>query len=151
MRFNDAVIGVAAIVFGLVVVVHVQSYPDMGDGMPGPSLFPTVLGVLLMIAGAVQIPRGIKSRAPFVKRLPDFTARGVVNIAVTVLGVLFYIYASDFLGFLLTSFLAMFVPMLTLKGKFVLSALAASGATLCIYLIFCKMLLVPLPTGLFYF
>ncbi|MDR1377342.1 MAG: tripartite tricarboxylate transporter TctB family protein, partial [Synergistaceae bacterium] len=144
-------IGVAAVIFGLIVVVHVQSYPDMGDGMPGPSLFPTVLGVLIMLAGAVQIPRGMKSGAPFVKCLPDFTARGIVNIAITVLGVLFYVYASDFLGFILTSFCVMFVLMLALKGKPVVSALAAAGATLCIYVIFNKMLLVPLPAGLFSF
>jgi putative tricarboxylic transport membrane protein len=151
MRFNDAAIGVAAIIFGLIVVVHVQSYPDMGDGMPGPSLFPTVLGILIMVAGAVQIPRGIKSRAPLAARLPAFTSRGTVNIAMAALGVLFYIYASDSLGFLLTSFCVMFVLMLVLKGKFVLSALVAAGATLCVYVIFGKMLLVPLPAGFFSF
>jgi putative tricarboxylic transport membrane protein len=151
MRFNDAVIGIAAIAFGLIVVLHVQSYPGMGDGMPGPSLFPTVLGVLIMIAGAVQIPRGMKSRAPLVQCLPDFTSRGAANIAMTVFGVLFYVYASDSLGFLLTSFCIMFVLMLLLKGKFALSALVAAGATLCIYVVFNKMLMVPLPTGFFSF
>jgi putative tricarboxylic transport membrane protein len=151
MRFNDAVIGVAAMIFGLVVVVHVQSYPEMDGGMPGPSLFPTVLGILILIAGAVQIPRGIRSRAPFAKCLPDFTPKGVANIAMTIAGVLFYVYASDFLGFLLTSFCVMFVLMLLLKGKFALSALVAAGAALCIYIVFNKMLLVPLPAGLFSF
>ena len=151
MRFNDALIGVGVIIFGLVVVVHVQSYPNMGDNMPGPSLFPTVLGVLLMIAGAVQIPRGIKSRAPLVEILPEFTARGVCNIAAVVIGVIFYIYASDTLGFLLTSFCTMFALMLVMQGKPLPSALVSAGAALCIYLIFNKMLLVPLPRGLFYF
>jgi putative tricarboxylic transport membrane protein len=86
-----------------------------------------------------------------VERLPDFTARGVANIAATALGVLFYVYASDSLGFLLTSFCVMLVLMLLLKGKFALSALVAAGATLCIYIVFNKMLLVPLPTGFFSF
>ena len=151
MRFNDALIGIGIIIFGLVVVVHVQSYPTMRDNMPGPSLFPTVLGVLLMIAGAVQVPRGIKSRAPLVALLPNFNARGVCNIAAVVLGVIFYIYASETLGFLLTSFCVIFVLMLILKGKPLPSALVAIGATLCAYMIFNKMLMVPLPRGLFYF
>ena len=150
MRFNDALIGVGIIIFGLVMVVHVQSYPSLGD-MPGPSLFPTVLGVLLMIAGATQIPRGIKSRAPLVTVLPEFTARGICNMAAVILGVVFYIYASDTLGFLLTSFCIMFVLMMMLKGKPLPSALVAAGAALCAYLIFNKMLLVPLPSGLFSF
>jgi putative tricarboxylic transport membrane protein len=149
MRFNDALIGIGIIIFGLVVVVHVQSYPSMRDNMPGPALFPTVLGSLLIIAGAVQIPRGIKSRAPLVTVLPEFTARGICNMAAVILGVIFYIYASDTLGFLLTSFCVMFVLMMMLKGKPLPSALVAAGAALCAYLIFNKMLLVPLPSGLF--
>ncbi|MDR3229803.1 MAG: tripartite tricarboxylate transporter TctB family protein [Synergistaceae bacterium] len=151
MRFNDAVIGVAVILFGLIVIVHVQSYPDMGDGMPGPSLFPTVLAGLLVIAGAVQIPRGIRSKAPLAERLPEFTARGVGNMLVAVLGVVFYIYASDTLGFLLTSFCVMFTLMLVLRAGFFVSALVAAGAAVCIYLMFNKMLMVPLPIGLFAF
>jgi len=150
MRFNDALIGIGMIIFGLVVVIHVQSFPRMGD-MPGPSLFPTVLGVLLMIAGAVQIPGGIKSRAPLVTILPELTARGIFNIAAIILGVFFYIYASEALGFLVTSFCIMFTMMLILKAKPLPSALVSAITVLCAYLIFNKMLMVPLPLGLFYF
>jgi putative tricarboxylic transport membrane protein len=151
MRFNDAVIGVFVILLGLGVILHVWSYPAMGDGMPGPSLFPTVIGALLMAAGAVQIPKGIRSGVPFVRRLPEFNARGVGNILVTVLGVFFYIYASDFLGFLLTAFCIVFAMMLTLKSKILVSAATAVGAALFVYIIFNKMLMVPLPIGLFAF
>jgi putative tricarboxylic transport membrane protein len=150
MRFNDALIGIGAIIFGLVVVIHAQSFPRMGN-MPGPSLFPTVLGVLLMIAGAVQIPSGIKSRAPLVTVLPEFTAGGVFKTAAFVLGVFFYIYAAETLGFLLTSFCIMFVLMLLLRAKPLPAALVSAGTTLAAYLIFNKMLLVPLPMGLLYF
>ena len=150
MRFNDALIGVGIIIFGLVVVIHVQSYPRMGS-MPGPSLFPAVLGFLLMIIGVVQIPRGIKSRAPLVAILPGFNARGMRGILAVVLGVVFYIYAAETLGFLLTSFCVMFVLMLIMRGKPLPSALVSAGAALCAYLIFNKMLSVPLPSGLFSF
>jgi len=150
MRFNDALIGIGMIVFGLVVVVHVQSYPRMGS-MPGPSLFPTVLGILLMIVGAAQISRGIKSRAPLIALLPGFNARGICYILAVVFGVVFYIYASETLGFLLASFCIMFVLMLIMRGKPLPSALVSAGAALCAYLIFNKMLSVPLPRGLFYF
>ena len=150
MRFNDALIGIGVIIFGLVVVVHVQSYPRMGD-MPGPSLFPTVLGILLMIIGGTQISRGIKSRAPLIALLPGFNARGICYILAVVLGVVFYICASEILGFLLTSFCVMFVLMLIMKGKPLPSAFVSAGAALFAYLIFNKMLSVPLPRGLFYF
>jgi putative tricarboxylic transport membrane protein len=151
MRFNDALIGVAVILLGIIVIIHVRSYPDMGDGMPGPSLFPTLLGALLIIAGAVQIPAGIKSRAPLATRLPEFNIKGIGNISLTILSVVFYICASETLGFILTSFCVMLVMMLALKAKPRTSVLVAGGATICIYVIFSRMLLVPLPAGLFSF
>jgi putative tricarboxylic transport membrane protein len=151
MRFNDAVIGIFIVIFGLVIVIHVQSYPDMGDGMPGPSLFPTVIGVLLMITGAVQIPKGLRSGASLVSLLPEFNAHGIGNILSVIIASLFYIYASDFLGILLTSFCIMFGMMQVLKAKVVISAVVSIGATLCIYVIFNKCLMVPLPLGIFSF
>ena len=150
MRFNDALIGIGIFVFGLVVVIHVQSFPRMGS-MPGPSLFPTVLGGLLMIIGVVQIFHGIKSRAPLVELLPGFNVRGICDILAVVLGVVFYIYVSEALGFLLTSFCISFILMLIMKGKPLPSAFVSAGAALFAYLIFNKMLSVPLPRGLFYF
>jgi putative tricarboxylic transport membrane protein len=147
---DDAAIGIVVIIFGLAVAVHAQSFPGMGN-MPGPSLFPTVLGVLLMIAGAAQIPGGIRSRAPLVTILPEFTAKGMLNTGAFFVAVVFYIYASETLGFLLTSFCIMFVLMLLLRAKPLPSALVSAGASLTAYLIFNKMLLVPLPRGLFYF
>ena len=150
MRFNDALIGIGMIIFGFVIVIHVQSFPRLGN-MPGPSLFPTVLGILLMIIGAVLISRGIKSRAPLVTLLPGFNMRGICDILAVALGVIFYIYASETLGFLLTSFCIMFVMMLIMKGKPLPSVLVSAGAALCAYLIFNKMLSVPLPRGFLYF
>ncbi|MDR1732543.1 MAG: tripartite tricarboxylate transporter TctB family protein [Synergistaceae bacterium] len=151
MRFNDALIGIFVILFGLGIVIHVQSYPTMSGGMPGPELFPTVIGVLLMIAGAVQIPTGLRSKAPLVRRLPEFNLRGVCNIVLVFVGVVFYIYASEYLGFLLTAFCIVYVLMLALRGKLFLSAIIAAGAAVFAYMLFNKLLMVPLPIGLFAF
>jgi len=65
MRFNDALIGVGIIIFGLVVIIHVQSFPLMG-GRPTPAMFPMVIGALLMLVGTVLIYSGVKSGAPLV-------------------------------------------------------------------------------------
>ena len=150
MRFNDALIGIAVIILGLTVVTHSQTFPRLGN-MPGPSLFPTIIGSLLMLIGAEQVFSGIKSRAPLVTFLPGFNVKGISNVLTAIIGVIFYIYAADKLGFLLTSFCIMFVMMILMKGKLLPSILSAAGATLCAYLIFNKMLSVPLPRGIFYF
>ncbi|GHS87504.1 hypothetical protein AGMMS49957_07460 [Synergistales bacterium] len=154
MRFNNIVIGIAAILSGSFIFVYSQSFPSLGDGRPGASLFPMVLSVLLVIVGLVQIPSGVKNvknKEPLFTRLPEFDLQGFCNFLVVVMCVMFYIYASDSLGFLITSFLVVFIMTLTLRARVTVSIAVAVGATLCIYLMFGKMLMVPLPVGLLSF
>ena len=153
MRVNDAVLGLLAILLGIVVFVHVQSFPTQGDGHPGPSLFPSVLSVLFMIAGAVLIAQGLRCRAdqPWCQKLPELDARGIGNILLTLLAIVFYILVSERLGFLLTSFCVMFGLMVMLKARPLLALPVAAAMTLFIYLVFNKGLLVPLPRGLISF
>lgn len=151
MRCNDLVLGLLAILIGTIVYIHSQSFPPMTDGHPGPGLFPSVLSGLFILAGIVLCVQGAKSRAPLFSRLPDLDGRGFANICVALLAIVFFIYASAPLGFLITSFACMLVLMLTLKARAVVALPVAAGMTLFIYLVFHKVLLVPLPRGLLYF
>ena len=65
--------------------------------------------------------------------------------------VIFYIECSDYLGFLISMFIVIAVMLAMLKNKPWVILLTAPVATLVIYLIFSKGLLVPLPEGLLYF
>ena len=150
MRVNDAIIGLIAIVLSIAVFIHVQSFP-LNEGYPGPSLFPMVLSVLLCIAGIVLVVKGLKSKQPWFQRLPQLDLRGCCNILMTIVAILFYINASETLGFLITSFIVMFGMMILLRAKPWIALPVAVGMTLFIYLVFSKGLLVPLPRGLLAF
>jgi len=151
MRLNDKLIGILAMVIGLAVIIRVQFYPNLADGQPGPALFPEVIGGLFIVVGLTLFRQARTSDAPMVSRLPELTARGVGNVLFTIGAVIFYIAVSQSLGFLLTSFIIMVAMMLLLKAKLAVSIPVAMGTTVCIYAIFNKMLLVPLPRGLLYF
>ncbi|MDR2727285.1 MAG: tripartite tricarboxylate transporter TctB family protein [Deltaproteobacteria bacterium] len=151
MRFNDAVIGVLTILLSLIVIIHVQSYPAQPGGRPGPALFPIVLSVLLMIAGSVLIVDGRRSRAPLFQILPELDAKGAGNIMLFLAAIVFYIVVSETLGFLATSFVVMVSMMSVLKARLKLGVPVAAGTTVLIYLIFNKILLVPLPRGILAF
>ena len=151
MRFNDAVIGILAIIVGIVIIFHVQSYPPQPGGRPGPALFPMVLSGLLIIAGSVLVVSGRRQGGPLYQVLPDITLAGVINIMLTLSAVIFYVLVARTLGFLLTSFIIMVGLMLVLKARLIMSVLVAIGTTLCIYLIFNKFLMVPLPRGILSF
>ncbi len=151
MRFNDAILGILAILVGIVVFIHSQSFPPMTDGHPGPSLFPSVISTLFIIVGIVLCFHGHKSRLPMFTKLPELDAKGFGNIAMTLLSVVFFILFSERLGFLLTSFVCMIVLMLILKTRLFVALPVAGGMSLFIYTIFHKLLMVPLPRGFLYF
>lgn len=151
MRVNDRLIGILSMVLGLVIIIRVQFYPSQPGGQPGPALFPEVIGGLLMIVGMVLFWQARRSTGPLIARPPELTAKGAGNILFTAGAVVFYILVSQSLGFLLTSFIIMVAMMSLLKAKLTLSVPVAAGTTVCIYMIFNKMLLVPLPRGFLYF
>lgn len=151
MRLNDKLLGIITMILGLAIIIRVQFYPSLADGQPGPALFPEVIGGLLMIVGMVLFWQARRSTAPLVVRLPELTAKGMGNVLFTTGAIIFYILVSQPLGFLLTSFIIMVTMMVLLKAKLTVSIPVAAGTTVCIYLIFNKMLLVPLPRGFLYF
>lgn len=151
MRVNDRLIGILSIVLGLAIIIRVQFYPSQAGGQPGPALFPEVIGGLFVVVGMVLFWQARRSAEPLIARLPELTAKGAGSILFTAGAIIFYILASQSLGFLLTSFIIMVAIMSLLKATLTLSVPVAAGTTICIYMIFNKMLLVPLPRGLIYF
>ena len=149
MRFNDAVIGLTLIIFGVVVLLHTRGFPTLEEGYPGPSLFPNVLAILFIIAGIVLSLQGVRKGKPLIEMDRQvFGGRLLVNILSVLAVILFYIFLSDTLGFLALSFILLFLMMKWLKATSLWSLVMAGGVTLGIYLLFAKVLLVPLPWGL---
>ena len=65
--------------------------------------------------------------------------------------IIFYIECSEYLGFIITMFIVMFLMLMMLGNKLWVALVSAPLATVAIYLIFAKVLLVPLAEGLFSF
>ncbi len=70
------------------------------------------------------------------------------NFLVTVGCLLFYVFASEFLGFIVSSIVILGVMFVTLGVRHRLILPIAVGATLVIHLVFYKGLRVPLPWGI---
>jgi putative tricarboxylic transport membrane protein len=149
MRTSNTVIGILLIIFACVVLIHVQSFPKLDNGYPGPALFPEVLAVLFIFCGAGLVIQGYRKHEKVLKfDLGNVTLAGWVNIAFVLGAVVCYIFVAEHVGFLIFSFGILLILMKWLKVK-TLSSLIMSGAvTLAIYLLFAKILLVPLPWGL---
>ena len=149
MRVSNTAIGVFLIIFSAVVLWHVQSFPSLENGYPGPSLFPSVLAVLFIFCGIGLIIQGVKKREKLLKfDTGSLTMPGLFNILFVLGTIVCYIFFAEYAGFLIFSFVVMLILMKWLKVKALSSVLMAVGVTLVIYILFAKILLVPLPWGL---
>ena len=55
MKLNDAIIGAALAVLGVVILVHIQAYPTIPGQKYGPAIFPGVIAAGLILCGALLI------------------------------------------------------------------------------------------------
>lgn len=150
MRMNDAVFGFLLLVLGAAVLAAVQGYPRIPGQPVGPALFPGLLAAGLCIGGLLLIVRGWKARhdGPWLE-WDDWvrSPRHVLGFATVVAAILFYILASEWLGFLPTASLILLALFLVLKVPPGRAVLIAVVATLVIHFAFYKLLRVPLPWG----
>lgn len=150
MRLNDAVFGVLLIVFASAEIAYTRTFPSLHGQAYGPDLFPILIGVGFLITGAILTVQGVAQRA--VQPLVEIGAwaadrRNVVNFALVLLALLFYIAASDWLGFILTAFVIMLVLLKGFGSGMVTALVIAALTTLGIHTLFARVLLVPLPWG----
>jgi putative tricarboxylic transport membrane protein len=149
MKVSDTAIGLFLIVFACSVIIHVQGFPGLDNGYPGPALFPEVLSVLFIFCGIGLIIQGVRKREKILKfELSSISSGGWLNIVFVLGAVLCYIFFAEILGFLIFSFVILMILMKWLKVKTLPSLIMSVVVTLGIFLLFSKILLVPLPWGL---
>jgi len=150
MKINDAVFGLLLLLLGGAILVVVQGYPKIPGQQVGPALFPGLIAVGLCVGGVLLMVRGWRDRAASAwLRFDDWvrSPRHLLACALVVASPVFYMLASEKLGFLITSTLTLAVLMWSLRVPTGRSVLIAVIATLVIHTAFYKLLRVPLPWG----
>lgn len=151
MKFNDTLVGAALLALALAILQTVQQYPVIPGQNIGPGAFPGLLATLLAVCAVLLIIKGLKARQhqPWVEMggwvRSRFHAR---NFLITLACLLFYIYLSDRLGFLICAVLILSVMFKALQVRTKLILPIALITSLVIHTIFYKGLRVPLPWGL---
>jgi len=150
MKFNDAVFGLILLALGALVLAVIRSYPGIPGQQVGPALFPGLVAVGLCVGGAMLLVKGWRERQSVAwVRLGDWAAspRHVLAAALVIGAVLFYMFASERLGFLPTSAISLLALMLSMRVPPARAVLIALITTLVIHTMFYKLLRVPLPWG----
>jgi len=151
MKINDAIIGAVLALLGVVVLLHVRSFPTIPGQQYGPALFPGTIALGFVISGALLIIGGVRHRggAPWIafdawmRSMPH--VRAVIAI---VAGLVAYIVLADVVGFLIVAPVLLFIWFVVLGVRFKTAIVASIVTTLVIWYAFYKLLRVPLPWGI---
>jgi len=150
MKFHDTFSGAVLLLLALAILFNVSSFPNIPGQNIGPAAFPGLLAGLLAVCAVLLIIKGLRTQ----RSLPwivwgEWMRSGyhLRNFLITVGCLLFYILASEALGFLICSVtvLAVMFWALQVRGRLIFPL--ALGITLLIHTIFYKGLRVPLPWG----
>lgn len=151
MKLNDLLSGFLLMLLAVAVLVNVSSFPTIPGQNIGPAAFPGLLAWLLLLCSVVLMVRAFRTsvRTPWIElgawmRSPYHLR----NFAITTGCLVFYILASEALGFLIcaTAILCTMFWALKVRAKWIVPI--ALGVTLLIHTIFYKGLRVPLPWGI---
>lgn len=152
MKANDAISGgifLAVAIFAFFYAGTFKSFPGVKYG---PDLFPRLVAVLMGIGGLILIIGALRpaGRQPLLNIAQWARNPQSYRIIAAVLGsIVFYIFLSDRLGFLLTGFIMLAGLLVATRGvsRTVSSLAISAGVIVILYLIFARLLRVPLPVG----
>ena len=151
MKFNDALSGTALLALAIAILVNIQGFPKIPGQNIGPSAFPGLLAILLAGCAIALIARGLREKLAHERWItPGAWLRSwphLRSFGVTIGCLLFYIFASNWLGFLISAVAVLSAMFLTLGVRHRLILPIALITTLAIHTIFYKGLRVPLPWG----
>lgn len=155
MKISDTVVGAGFVGAGLAIFAATLGFPRLEDGSPGPALFPRVLAVLMIGFGACLVVPAVRrepTNPPDPAPVPAGLHRGgVVNALLVFAAIIVFMLASPLFGFLLTTAAILLGLMWWLGTPLPRAAAAAVGLDLFVYVIFVKILRVPLPLGFLWF
>ncbi len=148
MKINDAVMGGLLLILAAAIGIYVSGFPGMPGQRYGAALFPGMIAAGLAACGALLLARGVREQAPAFEFAP--WTRSVplaANFALFCGALLFYVFAVETLGFMVTGTLLLLALFLKLGVRPLPALAVAPLAVLVIHLLFYKLLKVPLPWG----
>jgi len=150
MKINDAIFGAIFALLGAVVLVHVQSFPNIPGQQYGAAIFPGLIAAGFVVCGLLLVVSGVKSRQD--QRWYETgewlgSRRHVAAALAIVAGVVAYILLADVVGFLIVSPLLLVLWFRALGVRWGPAVLSAVITTLAMWYAFYKLLRVPLPWG----
>ncbi len=151
MKKSDLIGGGIFLALGLFIFLFTFGFPTLDKGHPGPALFPRILAVLFIVFGGIVFLRGWRGEkggeTSDAQEEDGLASPNYFNPVFVLILIVAYMALSNWLGFLITSFLVMSLMMIRLRVPYLRGLIISVCLTLFVNLMFAKILRVPLPPG----
>jgi len=151
MFIDNKLIGFAAVVLGVLVFFVGYQMPSLPHLSFGPGFFPCLIGVGLVLTGLGLIAQRLFTSSSgstwFEVQAELKTSKAVIGLLLMLGGVVFYILASEDIGFLLTAGLVLWLNLWWFWQRPVAAFFLSLGTVLFIQYFFGSLMMVPLPMG----
>lgn len=154
MPLADIVLGIVLAFISIFVLLYSRRFPRFivrGVRLPGPSFFPRILAILLLLFAAYFALRYLLFRKkPSLEEAYKLDLKSFLNIVWTSLSVVLFFPLANLIGTLLALVMICFILMIILKSKWYEAAIFSVVVTLIVHLVFRVVFKIPLPEGILF-
>lgn len=149
MKIGDLFFGIFFLIVALFVSVYsLATFPVIHGARFGPDFFPCIVSVLMAMCGMVLLVRGVRNRNwEFNVDAWRRNRRNIVAGVIMICGIFLYIFFLDSLGFVTLAVANTAILMMVFGNRLVPSLIVSTAVTATAFLVFTRLLYVPLPVG----
>lgn len=150
MRAHPLLLGLLLVALAAAIFGYTFTFPAFPGQKYGPSLFPRVISVGIVLCALTLIWRGRSSGGPWLSVDPELRdTRRLVSLLSIPAAVVFYLLAAPRLGFLPTAAVLVAGLALWLGVRLWVALLAGVITSVVVHWFFASIMRVPLPRGWF--
>ncbi|MHA3979032.1 tripartite tricarboxylate transporter TctB family protein [Halovulum sp. GXIMD14794] len=149
MKADRLFLGLLVVLGGIALIASSFAYPSLPGQAYGAGTMPRVVGGFGILLGAALLLQGWRQGADRQRFARADWARGRQGLAVlaVLLGVVVYIVAAEPIGFIPVAGTLLLALMLLGKVRLLPALVVSVIASVAVYVVFSRFLLVPLPRG----
>ncbi|NLW25318.1 MAG: tripartite tricarboxylate transporter TctB family protein [Clostridia bacterium] len=149
MKKADIIAGILGILLSFYIFMESAKFPEDNVLLMGPSFFPRILAVLMLIMSIALIVIALMGKSAKTAEKLDIRDPGIQRSIIALVATVIYLLLFKRLGFILDSILYLMFLMYLLKLRnYVQMVLVSIGVSVAVYFIFKVGLSITLPLGI---
>lgn len=148
MKKGNFIAAILCFLLGVFVLIEAILLPDGAEGVPGPGMFPVIIAVILILSACALFISTLRMKPEDNTKIEPFS-KDAKRVYLSMAALIVYILVLPYVGFCTTTAVMLFFFLNWFSKKGIVPCVLISVLiTAVIYLIFNRLLNVPLNFGL---